>query len=189
MTIKPGNIALVVVDMQKYFLESDSHAYVGSGPALTKKIKVLQNYCLGRNIPIFHTRHINTKEGSRRMDQWWGDLITAENPLSEISDDLKCDKATIITKEQYDAFLDTGLEQMLKKQGIGQLIITGVLTHLCCESTARSAFMRGFEVFFTVDGTASYNEQFHLATLLNLSHGFVVPVLTSEIIEQLKNRT
>ncbi|RKX32569.1 MAG: hypothetical protein DRP46_00890 [Candidatus Zixiibacteriota bacterium] len=179
----------MVIDMQKYFLDPVSHAYVESGPAITQKIKALQDCCLGRNIPVVQTRHINTKEGAKRMDRWWGDLITADNPLSQISNDLKCDKATIITKEQYDAFLDTGLEQLLKKQGISQLIITGVLTHLCCESTARSAFMRGFEVFFAVDGTASYNEQFHLAALLNLSHGFAVPVLTSEIIEQLESRT
>lgn len=179
----------MIIDMQKYFLDSKSHAYVDSGPAITEKIKVLQDHCLDRNIPLFQTRHLNTRLGARRMNQWWGDLITADSPLSAITDDLRCDKATIITKEQYDAFLDTDLEQMLKKQGISQLIITGVLTHLCCESTARSAFMRGFEVFFAVDGTASYDEQFHLAALLNLSHGFAVPVLTSEIIEQLESRT
>ncbi|HDD44696.1 MAG TPA: isochorismatase family protein, partial [Candidatus Desulfofervidus auxilii] len=53
--------------------------------------------------------------------------------------------------------------------------------------TARSAFMRNFEVFFVVDGTATYNRNFHLATLLNLSHGFAIPVLTQEIINFLKN--
>jgi isochorismate hydrolase len=49
-----------------------------------------------------------------------------------------------------------------------------------------SAFQRGFEVYFLVDGTATYSEQFHRATLLNLSHGFAVPVLTSEILKDLE---
>jgi len=51
--------------------------------------------------------------------------------------------------------------------------------------TARSAFMRGFEVFFTIDGTATYNEGFHQATLLNLAHGFAKPVLVSELLARL----
>jgi len=65
------------------------------------------------------------------------------------------------------------------------VVICGVMTHLCCETTARSAFMRGFEVFFTVDGTATYTEAFHRASLLNLSHGFAVPVLVENILEKL----
>jgi bifunctional isochorismate lyase / aryl carrier protein len=59
------------------------------------------------------------------------------------------------------------------------------MTHLCCETTARSAFTHGFEVFFTIDGTATYNERFHIATLLNLSHGFALAVLVEEVIEML----
>jgi isochorismate hydrolase len=56
------------------------------------------------------------------------------------------------------------------------------MTHLCCETTARSAFMRGFEVFFTIDGTATYNEEHHWAALLNLAHGFATPVLVDEVV-------
>ena len=65
-------------------------------------------------------------------------------------------------------------------------MIAGVLTHLCCETTARSAFVRGFKVFFTVDGTATYYEDFHRATLLNLSHGFAVPVLVDDIRKKME---
>jgi isochorismate hydrolase len=42
--------------------------------------------------------------------------------------------------------------------------------------------MRGFEVFFTIDGTATYNEDHHWATLFNLSHGFASPVLIGEVM-------
>jgi isochorismate hydrolase len=60
------------------------------------------------------------------------------------------------------------------------------MTHLCCETTARSAFMRGLQVFIAVDGTATYSEAFHRASLLNLSHGFALPVLVDEILERLR---
>ena len=74
---------------------------------------------------------------------------------------------------------------MLRDNGVRRIVISGVMTHLCCETTARSAFVRGFEVFFTVDGTASYTADFHRASLLNLAHGFAVPVLVSEILAAL----
>jgi len=62
--------------------------------------------------------------------------------------------------------------------------VCGVMTHLCCETTARSAFIRGFKTYFTIDGTATYNEQFHMASLINLSHGFAIPVLIDDIVLQ-----
>ncbi len=174
--------------MQRYFLDKESHAYVRSSPAVVNNIIKLQTAFLNHNLTLIQTRHLNTPKGAGRMNLWWADVITEANPLSEIDDRLISDRAVIVRKEQYDAFLNTDLEHILTRRGISQLLITGVLTHLCCETTARSAFMRGFEVFFAVDGTATYSEKFHRAALLNLSHGFAVPVLTGEILEQLGGR-
>jgi isochorismate hydrolase len=68
---------------------------------------------------------------------------------------------------------------------VEQLVITGVTTHLCCESTARSAFMRGFAVFMAIDGTATLNRELHLASLRALAHGFAVPLLVSDLLAAL----
>jgi isochorismate hydrolase len=116
------------------------------------------------------------------MGRWWRDLIKQDEERSLITREFDTNQATTILKNQYDAFYGTDLENILRREGITQVVITGVMTHLCCETTARSAFMRGFEVFFTVDGTATYNEEFHRATLLNLAHGFAVPVLMEELL-------
>ncbi|MEO0183159.1 MAG: isochorismatase family protein, partial [candidate division WOR-3 bacterium] len=80
------------------------------------------------------------------------------------------------------------LAKLLETQKIKQLVITGVMTNLCCETTARNAFVRGFEIFFVVDGTATQNELMHWATLVNLSYGFAIPVLTEEIINCFKRK-
>jgi isochorismate hydrolase len=56
------------------------------------------------------------------------------------------------------------------------------MTHLCCETTARSAFVQGYNVFFPIDGTATYNEEFHFATLTNLAHGFANIVLIENLL-------
>ncbi len=181
--IKKKKIALLILDMQEYFINKNSHAYIPSAPVIVPRIKEIYNIFLKLKLPVILTRHVNTEKNAGMMKKWWKDLIREENPLSEIIPELLNKKAIIIKKTQYDAFYKTELERILKRRKIEQVVITGVMTHLCCETTARSAFVRGFEIFFAVDGTATYNKSFHKSTLLNLSHGFAEPVLIKEIIE------
>lgn len=178
----PEGSALLILDMQKYFLEASSHAYIPSASAIIPAIKTLIHLYSDRGLPLIFTRHINTPVNSGMMSRWWTDTITKENPLSGIADSMNTENAVVIDKGQYDAFFETPLESILKGKNITRIIVCGVMTHLCCETTARSAFTRGFEVFFTIDGTATYNKLFHMSALLNLSHGFAVPVLMTELI-------
>lgn len=181
--IDPAKIALLVIDMQNYFVDKTSHAYIPSVDAIIPRVIKLQNYCLQNGIKVIQTRHINTKEDAHMMAEWWGGrLLESVDSVSEIIEAIANPKAMSIIKSQYDAFYDSMLESILEASGIEQVIITGVMTHLCCETTARAAFMRGYEVFFSIDGTATYNRQFHLATLINLAHGFAIPMLVDEII-------
>ena len=120
------------------------------------------------------------------MGSWWKDLITAENKLSDLIPELDIPGATVISKTQYDAFYETNLEALLKEWSIAQVVIGGVATHLCCETTARSAFVRGISVFLPLDATATYTREFFRASLLNLSHGFATPVLARELMDQLE---
>jgi isochorismate hydrolase len=175
----------LVLDMQCYFLEEDSHAFVPSAPAILPGVLKLGEAFRAHGRPVVLTRHVNSPEDAGQMARWWRDLLSRENPLSELIPELKPDGGLIIEKGQYDAFHNTDLEGLLKEHGVEQLVICGVMTHLCCETTARAAFVRGFEVFFTVDGTATYNEAFHRASLLNLAHGFAHPVLIEELLESL----
>ena len=179
---EPDSSALLILDVQKYFLEEKSHAFVPSAPAIVPRIRKLADTYLGNDLPVIVTRHLNTEENAGVMADWWEDLIREEDDLSEIIPELEINGARVIHKSQYDAFYNTPLDNFLKTGSVKQLVITGVMTHLCCETTARSAFVRGFEVFFPVDATASYNEEFHKASVLNLTHGFAVPVLTEELL-------
>jgi len=178
----PERVALLVLDMQKYFIDESSHAFVPSAPAIIPGISRLIDVCTQKGVPIVFTRHLNTDDNGGMMSVWWRELIRSGNPVSQITADLDFSRGTVIEKGQYDAFHKTKLEGMLRRRGVEQVIISGVMTHLCCEATARSAFVHGFEAFFTIDGTATYNEQFHRATLLNAAHGFAVPVLVDEVI-------
>ena len=179
---QPGKAALLVLDMQNYFLGFDSHAFVPSAPAIIPGINKLIEAFTSAERPIVATRHLNTPEDAGMMSKWWRQLILPETVHSQLDTRLNAQNLIQIEKKQYDAFLQTLLEETLRQREIEQVVITGVMTHLCCETTARSAFMRGFEVFFTVDGTATYSEELHRASLLTLSHGFAVPVTVDELL-------
>ena len=179
----PERAALLVLDMQNYFLRADSHAFIPSAPAILPGLQSLIQVFNAYERPVIYTRHVNTPEDAVLMAKWWHELVRPDAAGSKIAAGLDFSQGKIVRKSQYDAFHGTSLEADLRVSGVGEVVITGVMAHLCCETTARSAFTRGFEVFFTIDGTATYTEAFHLATLLNLSHGFAVPVLCEEIFK------
>jgi isochorismate hydrolase len=182
----PERSALLVLDLQRYFLEPASHAFIPSAAAILPGISTVIGAYQERNLPVFFTRHLNSTRDSGQMKRWWPDLIRARNPLSEITPQLDPTKGLVLAKTQYDAFYGTPLTDWLKNRSVNQVVVSGVMTHLCCETTARSAFMRGFEVFFLVDGTATQNEAFHRAALLNLTHGFATLVLVRDLLMALQ---
>jgi bifunctional isochorismate lyase/aryl carrier protein len=184
MKLQPQKAALLVIDMQKFFYQKTSHAFIPSMATIVPKLKQLQDCCLRNKLPVIQTKHGNTQEDAKAMGRWWGgSILRAGDPLSELIPELCDDKISVILKTQYDAFWETDLEEKLKKQNVEQVVISGIMTHLCCETTAREAYVRGFDVFFTVDGTTTYNSEFHFNSLMNLAHGFAVPMLCQEVMD------
>lgn len=71
--------------------------------------------------------------------------------------------------------------------GKKEVIVSGVMTNLCCETTAREAFVRGFRVFFSTDATATSSAELHDATLKNLAYGFTYLVDCKRIQDAFSN--
>ena len=63
--------------------------------------------------------------------------------------------------------------------------MSGIMTNLCCESTARDAYYRDYRVFFPADATGSVTEEMHLASLLNLAYGFAQVTTAATILQLL----
>jgi bifunctional isochorismate lyase/aryl carrier protein len=177
-----GKAALLILDMQEYFLDPESHAYVPSGEVILPNLKTAIGFFRNGERPVLATRHANSEQNAGRMDSWWSELLTEDHPQGGLHPDLGIQPGEIILKTQYDAFYQSDLENQLRGADVEQLVIGGVMTHLCCETTARSAFVQGYEVFFLIDGTATYNEAFHKATLRNLSHGFAVLTTVKDLL-------
>jgi isochorismate hydrolase len=118
------------------------------------------------------------------LGEWWADLIMEGSEEAQLLGELDVQpKDSIFAKDRYSAFYKTGLEKKLKEQQIKDLVIGGVMTNLCCETTARDAFVRDFRVFFLADGTATVSEDFHLATLKNLAYGFATILTCGQLVQ------
>jgi isochorismate hydrolase len=186
LEFKPSQSALLVLDMQSYFLDPGSHAYIPSAGAILDGVLQLIDAYSVHHQPIIFSQHINTAEDAGMMSSWWKDLITSDHTHHNIIPEIDLTVGTLIQKSQYDAFFKTSLDTMLRASRVRQVVICGVMTHLCCETTARSAFMYGYEVFFPVDGTATYNLAYHRASLVNLAHGFASLVVIGDLLEAIR---
>lgn len=181
----PEKSALLVIDMQRYFCDEASIPFVPSAPAIIPKIKMLSDKYLSKNLPVIFTKQMNTPQDAGMMAKWWKHVISPESEMCEISPEFSTDKSIVLDKTQYDSFYNTELESILKEKGVSQLVLTGLLTHLCCESTARGAFIRGFETFYCVDGMVTYKEIFHVSSMINMAHGCSSLVLTEDICKKI----
>jgi len=176
-----GRCALLVVDMQEFFRPLVSHTL--------HNIITIINTCRKKNIPVILTRHGHkdlSVDGGILAEWWGGDLARYGMPEWQILKDIHVEKEDIIIdKNRYSAFYGTDLEKNLRALSREELIITGVMTNCCCETTARDAFMRDFRVFFVADATATANEELHLASLKNLAYAFAHVVSTENTIQAL----
>jgi isochorismate hydrolase len=174
--------------MQRYFLESDSHAFIPAATEIVGNVTSILEAYRGRDLPVIFTRHANSRGASAgSMERWWKDVLYEDDRLSEIAPALAPEPGEhVLRKSRYSAFVGTDLESRLQSLGVERILITGVMTHLCCETTARDAFMRDFDVFIVMDGTASTSEELHAASLRTLTDGFAIPVTTKEVLKWMK---
>jgi nicotinamidase-related amidase len=177
----PGKSALLVIDMQEHFAALTD--------IIIDRVLSVIDACRFSGVHIFFTRHghMNPAQDGGLLVEWWGEAIQYGSPDWEIVSVL-CpqDQDTVIDKNRYSAFYRTNLDTMLKERGIEDIIICGILTNCCCETTARDAFMRDYRVFFLSDATTAVAEELHIASLKNLAYAFAHILDTDSLCRYLK---
>jgi isochorismate hydrolase len=183
ITFKPETSALLVIDMQQYFCNPSSHAYFKDSKTIIPNIFQLVTTYRQHSLPVLFTRYALLRaETPGAMGRWWKDVLYDDDTMSSIINELHpLSSEFVIRKTQYSAFFETNLDTILKNHHVTTLVITGVLTHLCCETTARDAFMRNYDIFFIKDATASDTKMLHSASLATLSDGFAIMSATKEV--------
>jgi ureidoacrylate peracid hydrolase len=190
MYIDKDKSALLVIDMQKFFLDPASPTFTCGGLAILQRIKDLIDAFRKAGRPVIYTCHVHHPSGldAGIMSWWWKGMCLEGTPESEVHDIISpMPGEKIIYKHRYSSFYNTDLETVLRCLKVEDLVITGIMTNMCCESTARDAYYRDYRVFFPADGTGSINEEMHLASLLNLAFGFAYVTSVDTVIQQLSS--
>ncbi len=175
--------ALIIIDVQDAFDEPRwGHR---NNPDAEANIARLLGAWRGAGRPVFHVRHLNLKPGSSFHPDAPGSRIKAlVQPL---------EGEPLIEKRVNSSFIGTDLEDRLRRQGITAVVITGLTTNHCVETTARMAGNLGFATYFVSDATATFDrvgpdgvrhtaEDIQTMTLSNLNGEFATIVTTDEAL-------
>ncbi len=181
----PKRCALIVIDMNRYFSCPSGRCYLPASSAIRPSVAALIGAWRSFGGTVVFTRHAHLdREDCGMFERFYSDCIMEGTEGAELVEWLEPEPGeAVIRKNSYDAFWETRLEDHLRKQGLDQVMIAGVLTHLCCETTARSAFCRGFEVYLPVDAMASVSERRHVCALEAMADGVGVVMTSREAIE------
>lgn len=175
---------LLVIDMLQYFAHPSGRCYLPASTPIIANIAALVGAWRNAGGALAYTRHCHRGEHDLGMlGRFFSDYIRCGEPDAEIVPELEPRPGEpIFRKTTYDAFMDTPLQSFLEEREVQQVMITGVLTHMCCETTARSAFCRGFEVYVPVDAVASSTEELHYHSLLSMADSVAVMMSTREVL-------
>ena len=91
----------------------------------------------------------------------------------------------VVAKNTYDGFINTDLDDVLKRGSVERVVVCGVMTDCCCDTTARSAFDRGYETWLVQDACGSANKEQHEAGLRGFGFAFGEVLTTAEVIRRL----
>ena len=186
--------ALLVIDMQNSFVEEGAVFEAPEGRDIIPNIDRLVEYARERRIPLIWTQSDHSPPG--------GGLILDRYPVIKQTTELwKGDKSFElypdmvqprdeehrIVKHKYDAFHDTDLDTVLKNLDRDTIILTGVATEVCCESTARAAFFHEYKVVFVRDATAAFNPDLQDLTCDRMDRLFARVMNTDEILSILND--
>ena len=198
------NAALMIIDMQNDFIHKNGFVRTysqGIGVPATSLDRL--------KAPIPHIKTLadffryNRKEVIYIYTAWEKDYSDVAIPLRKMADKAKETGALVrgswgaqiieeltphetdhmVVKKAYGAFFQSSLDRVLRNLGIQTLIMTGIATNFCVETTSREAVAYGYHVILVSDATATYDPEGHQATLKVIAAGFGDVMSTEEIIK------
>ncbi|NLE74907.1 MAG: cysteine hydrolase [Actinobacteria bacterium] len=183
--IRPEHTALLVVDMQKAFLEPSGVMYLPQAVEIVSQVAQVARDCRAAGVKIVWTRmsHEGLVGGAYRelfpqhFNSDGSPLLRRDTRDYQILDELDPRPEDLyVDKTRYSAFLEGDLAERLRAAACDTTVICGIATNVCCESTARDAFSLGFRLIVLSDVMATGSRKAHEATLktLRLAFGWVM---------------
>ena len=185
------NPALIIIDVQKAFLEKDYPGIKRNNTNAELVCGNILNKWRKNDLNVIHVRHSSTNPESK---------LHKSKPGFEFNDYVKPkNNEIVLTKNVNSAFIGTGLDEILKNLNINTLVIVGMTTNHCISTTVRMAGNLGYETFLISDSTACYNtkgldgieidcEIIYEASIASLNGEFAEIISSRELFELLNDR-
>jgi nicotinamidase-related amidase len=194
LALEPGRTALVVVDMQRGFVDPGQAMEVPAARASVPVVRSLLQLFRSKRLPIvftafvyspdvpllvgeLHPEHKPAPPGAPRGFGMPSSCCLQGDPSAEVIDALapRPDEP-VIRKRWYDAFAGSALDGTLRARGVTSLVVTGTMTDVCVLATVTGAFNREYKITVVEDGVSTLWPEIQRATLdiVSRSYGRVV---------------
>ena len=142
-----ADTALVIVDIQNDYFPGGAMELEGADAAGANAAKVLQKF-RNEKLPVIHVRHLSVRPGSTFFlpGTKGADIHQSVLPLSQ---------EVVVEKNFPNSFRNTPLKEVLEKQGVTNLVVAGMMTHMCVDATVRQAADLGYKVTLLGDACAT----------------------------------
>src|SRR3954464_5220 len=172
--------ALVVIDLQNDYFPGGAMELEGADAAATKAAQAIARF-RGQEWPIFHVRHLSVRPGAT--------FFIPGTEGAEIHASVRPREGeTVVQKNFPNSFRGTELDTLLKGARVGELVVAGMMTHMCGDGTVRQAADLGYKVTLLGDACATRAQsyagetvparQVHAGFLAALN-GFYAKVITA----------
>lgn len=144
--------ALLIIDLQNDYFSGGAMELEGAEAAAQNAARVLQKF-RGERLPILHVRHLSVRPGAT--------FFIPGTPGAEIHAAVKpAGGEPVIEKNFPNSFRGTALESTLKEKGIQNLVVAGMMTHMCVDASVRHAADLGYKVMLLGDACATRAQSF-----------------------------
>jgi nicotinamidase-related amidase len=202
--LRPDSAALIVVDMENDFVRVGAPMEVPDARETIDAHRELLDWFRERRRPVVFTRFV---AGPSRTLMWnWSPQIAPpvcacwpgfQRSYADIEGERDCvaiidELAPLpgehqVDKYGYDAFHHTRLTDLLHAHAVDTVLITGTVTHLCVEDTARGAFHEDFQAVVIADAVSSYAPELHRATLQTIAMKYGRVMTAHEALNEMES--
>ncbi len=186
-----GKKAILVIDMQRDFIDQGAPIECPGGREIIPSIQQLLNLARQKGLPVIYTQEAHRAQGvdfGRELDGEEPVHCVEGTPGVEIVPDLAPQPGDfLIVKRRYSAFFATDMDILLRGLGVDTLVLTGAATDVCVRATAQDAQQLNYWVIVPEECVAGTSVEQHRAALRNIAYilGKVLPLGTvMSMIEQ-----
>lgn len=199
----PGHTALLVVDMQRAFVQPGEALEVPAARAIVPRIQellrifrekrlpvVFTEFTYSQNAPLLigelHPEHRAAPPGAPRgFGVPSSSCLEGEDNARVIPELLPCPDELVVRKHYYDGFNGTVLDGALRARGVTTLVVTGTMTDICVLATVAGGFNREYRIAVVQDGVATLSPDVQLAALDIIRRAYARVLTAKEVADEM----